>query len=82
MSAEKRNAIERIVETFEMGTALPEDLNLNAPEIQAFIETMPEFRRNAFIAMAQNPDTSRISAKFNQCLSAYYRTLITARETG
>lgn len=82
MSAEKRNAIERIVETFEMGTALPEDLNLNAPEIQAFIETMPEFRRNAFIAMAQNPDTRKISVKFNQCLSEYYRTLITARETG
>jgi benzoyl-CoA reductase/2-hydroxyglutaryl-CoA dehydratase subunit BcrC/BadD/HgdB len=82
MSVEKRNAIERIVEAFEMGAALPEDLNINAPEIQALMETMPEFRRGAFTAMAQNSDTRRISVKFNQCLSEYYRNLITARETG
>jgi benzoyl-CoA reductase/2-hydroxyglutaryl-CoA dehydratase subunit BcrC/BadD/HgdB len=82
MSTEKRNAIQRIVEAFEMGAALPEELDPNAPEIKAFAETLTEHRRGAFFAMAQNADTRKISVKFNKVQGEYYRKLVTAKDTG
>jgi benzoyl-CoA reductase/2-hydroxyglutaryl-CoA dehydratase subunit BcrC/BadD/HgdB len=82
MSTPKADAIERIVEAFEMASALPEDMDLESPEMKALIEMMPESRRNTFLAMAKDPDVRKMSAVFNRCLGIYWRKLLSAKDEG
>ncbi len=79
---EKADAIPRIVEAFEQGSMLPDDLNLDSPEMKAMLEFLPEGRRNTLLAMARDPDVRKMSAVFNRGLGKYWRDLLTARETG
>ncbi len=82
MNTHQANAIERIVEAFEQGSMLPEEMDLESPEMKALIAMMPENRRNTFLAMAKDPDVRKMSAIFNGCLSKYWKNLLSARESG
>ena len=53
MPEERRNALERMVETFNMTSNLPEDLDIESPPIQAMLATLDESQRNNFLAMAR-----------------------------
>jgi hypothetical protein len=82
MSPQNADAIQRIVEAFEQGSMLPEDMDLDSPEMKALIEFMPESRRNTFLAMAKDPDVRKMSAVFNRGLGKYWRSLLSAKELG
>jgi len=82
MSVQERDALERMVETFEMGASMPEEMDIESPEMKAMLETMPEGRRNAFLAMARDPDVRKMSNVFNGGLSKYWNAVYTAKERG
>ncbi len=82
MTTERTDAVQRIVEAFEMASMLPEDIDLESPEMQGLIAMMPESRRNMFLASAKDPDIRKMSAVFNRGLGKYWRSLLSAKETG
>jgi len=82
MTTEQRNALERMVETFQMGASLPEEMDLDSPEMQALIAMMPEGRRNSFLAMAKDPDVRKMSAVFNGGLGKFWDAVYTAKDRG
>ncbi|UCD57011.1 MAG: 2-hydroxyacyl-CoA dehydratase [Candidatus Hydrogenedentota bacterium] len=82
MTTEQRNALERIVEAFQMGAMLPEDMDIDSPEMKALIEMMPEGRRNTFLAMARDPDVRKMSNVFNGGLGRYWESVLNAKERG
>jgi hypothetical protein len=71
-----------MVETFQMGAALPEELDLDSPEVKALMEMMTESRRNTFLAMARDPDVRKMSNVFNEGLGKYWNSVYTAKEMG
>lgn len=71
-----------MVETFQMGAALPEELDLDSPEVKALMEMMTESRRNTFLAMAKDPDVRKMSNVFNDGLGKYWDSVYTAKERG
>ena len=82
MTTQQRNALERMVETFQQGAMIPEDMDLDSPEMQAMLEFMPENRRNTFLAMAKDPDVRKMSNVFNDGLGRYWDNVNTAKERG
>jgi len=82
MSEERRNALERMVETFQMGGALPEDLDLEEPGMKAMIDAMPESRRGTFLAMAGDPGIRKMSNVFNTELGKYWDKVYHAKDNG
>ena len=82
MSVQERNALERMVETFQQGAMIPEEMDLESPEMQALLEFMPESRRNTFLAMAKDPDVRKMSNVFNDGLGRYWENVNTAKERG
>ena len=82
MSGQEKKAIDRIVELFEMSSSLPEEVDVNLPEVQAFVQTLPEFLQNSFKAGTSDPDTRKISLAFNKGLGVYFNALRSAREAG
>jgi benzoyl-CoA reductase/2-hydroxyglutaryl-CoA dehydratase subunit BcrC/BadD/HgdB len=71
-----------MIEIFEMGASMPEDMDLESPEIKALLEMMPESRRNSFLAMARDPDVRKMSNVFNGGLSKFWDAVYTAKERG
>ena len=82
MNVQTPDAIERIVATFEMGASLPEDIDLDSPEVKALVDMMPEYMQKAFHASTSNPDVRSMTMLFNNCLKNYFNTLLSAKETG
>jgi benzoyl-CoA reductase/2-hydroxyglutaryl-CoA dehydratase subunit BcrC/BadD/HgdB len=82
MTTVQRNALERMVETFQMGAAMPEEMDLDSPEMKAMLETMPEGRRNSFLAMARDPDVRKMSNVFNGGLGKFWDAVYTAKDRG
>ncbi|MHC4862255.1 MAG: hypothetical protein ACYTDY_19415, partial [Planctomycetota bacterium] len=82
MSTQQADAIQRIVEAFEQGAMLPEDMDLESPEMQALIAMMPESQRNTFLAMAKDPDVRKMSVVFNRGLGKYWRSVLSAKDEG
>jgi len=82
MTTQQRNALERMVETFEQTSMLPEDLDIESPEMTAMLEMMPDGRRNAFLAMAKDPDVRKMSNVFNSGLSRFWESVLTAKDKG
>ena len=82
MSGRQKGAIDRMVELFEMSSSLPEDVDVNSPEVQAFVQTLPEFLQKGFRASTSDPDTRKMSLEFNKALRLYFHELRSAREAG
>jgi len=82
MSEGKRNALERMVETFQMGGALPDDLDLEDPGMKGMIDAMPEARKATFLAMAKDPGIRRMSNVFNAELGKYWDKVYNAKARG
>ena len=82
MSEQRRNALERMIETFQMGGALPDDLDLEEPGMKALIDSMSASRRATFLAMAKDPGIRKMSNVFNTELGKYWDTVYHARERG
>ena len=82
MTTEQRNALERMVETFEQGSMVPMDLDLDSPEMKAILDMMDESRRNTFLAMAKDPDIRKMSNVFNSGLSKYWQSVLAAKDQG
>ena len=82
MTTQQRNALERMVEIFQMGSALPEDMDLDSPEMKAIIEMMPESQRNTFLAMAKDPDVRKMSEVFNRGLGNHWNAVYGAKDSG
>ena len=82
MAENRRDALERMVETFNMTSNLAEDLDVESPAIKAMLDTMKEPQRNAFLAMAKDPGVRRMSNKSNAALAKYWDDVRHARERG
>ncbi|MCP4755955.1 MAG: 2-hydroxyacyl-CoA dehydratase [Proteobacteria bacterium] len=82
MAEQRRNALERMVETFQMTGALPEEMDLESPEMQAFLETLDESRKNNFLTMAKDPDVRKISNGLNTAMGKYWDDVIKAKSRG
>ncbi|GAB4344409.1 MAG: hypothetical protein Kow0099_23760 [Candidatus Abyssubacteria bacterium] len=76
------NALQRMVDAFEQGSMLPEDLDLDSPEMQAILAMLPESRRNMVLAMAKDPDVRKMSAVFNRNQGKFWRSVLSARDEG
>ena len=60
MTEQRENALSRMVDTFKMTSALPEDLDLETPQMKAVLDSMTTARRNNFLAMAKEPGIRRL----------------------
>jgi hypothetical protein len=82
MPEPRRNALERMVETFNMTSNLPEDLDVESPPVQALLATLTEFQRSNFLAMAKDPDTRKMATRSNAALGKYWDQVLHARDHG
>ncbi len=82
MEDQERNAIDRIVDVFEMTSGLPDDIDPESPEVRAVVETLPEFLQKGFEMTTADQDTRKIAKEFNKCLGIYFNQLRSARENG
>jgi len=82
MGEKRRSALERMVETFQMTSALPEDLDLEDPGMKAVLDSMSESRRNAFLTMAKDPGVRKMSTVSNAAMGKYWDQVYHARERG
>lgn len=82
MTTEQRSALERMVEAFQMGSAMPEEMDIDSPEIQGLLMMMTENRRNTFLAMAKDPDVRKISNVFNTGLGKFWENVLHAKDSG
>ena len=82
MNEIKNNALERMVQTFQMTSMLPEDLDLNDPNMKAFLDSMTESRRNNFLAMAKDPGIRKMSNANNASMAKYWDSVYHARDNG
>ena len=82
MGEKRRNVLEGIIETFNMTSNLPEDLDLEDPEMKAFLDSLPESRRNNFIAMVKDPDVRKMANISNAANGKYLDLVHHARELG
>jgi len=82
MSQDKINALERMIETFLMTSNLPEDMDLESPDMKVFLESMPEGKRTAFLTMAKDLDVRKMSNAFNTAMSKYWDTVLQAKSRG
>jgi hypothetical protein len=71
-----------MVETFNMTSTLPEDLDVESPPVQALLATLTEAQRSNFLAMAKDPDTRKISAHSNATMARYWDQVLHARDHG
>ena len=58
MAENRRDALERMVETFNMTSNMPEDLDVESPAVKAMLDTLTESQRSGFLAMAQSLQTA------------------------
>ncbi len=82
MGEERRNVLESIVETFNMTSNLPENLDLKDPEMKALLDSLTESRRNNFIAMVKDPDVRKMSNVSNAATGKYLDLIYHARDYG
>jgi hypothetical protein len=82
MPEPRRNALERMVETFNMTSNFPEDLDMESPPVQALLATLTEAQRSNFIAMAKDPDTRKMSVRSNAAMGKYWDQVLHARDHG
>jgi hypothetical protein len=82
MGEKRRNVLEGIIETFNMTSNLPEDLDLEDPGMKAFLDSLPESRRNNFIAMVKDPDVRKMANISNAANGKYLDLVYHARELG
>jgi hypothetical protein len=82
MGENRRNVLEGIIETFNMTSNLPEDLDLEDPAMKAFLDSLPESRRNNFIAMVKDPDVRKMANISNAANGKYLDLVYHARELG
>ncbi len=82
MAENRRNALERMVETFQMTGALPPEMDLESPEMQPMLDTMSEARKIAFLTMAKDLDVRKMSNVFNSALGKYWDDVGQARSRG
>jgi hypothetical protein len=82
MGENRRNVLEGIIETFNMTSNLPEDLDLEDPAMKAFLDSLTESRRNNFIAMVKDPDVRKMANISNAANGKYLDLVYHARELG
>ena len=82
MPEARRNALERMVETFQMTSTLPEELDVESPPVKALLATLTESQRNNFLAMAKDPGVRRMSVVSNAAMARYWNEVLHARERG
>ena len=82
MVEQRRNALERMVETFNATSAVPDDINIEDPDTKAFIDSMPEAQKNTFLTMVKDPGVKRMSAPFNAAMGTYWDTVVNAKSQG
>jgi len=82
MPEPRRNALERMVETFNMTSTLPEDLDVESPPVQALLATLTEAQRSNFLAMAKDPDVRKMAARSNAAMAKYWDQVLHARDHG
>jgi hypothetical protein len=82
MTEQRENALARMVNTFKMTSALPEDLDLESPQMKAVLDSMTEARRNNFLAMAKDPGIRKMSNANNTVMAKYWDTVYTAQDRG
>ncbi len=82
MPEAKRNALERMVETFNMTSNLPEDLDVESPPVQALLATLTESQKNNFLAMAKDPGVRKMSSVSNAAMGRYWDEVRNARDRG
>ena len=82
MPEERRNALERMIETFNMTSNLPEDLDIDSPPVQALLATLDEAQRNNFLAMAKDPGVRKMSVSSNAAMGRYWDEVLNARDRG
>ena len=78
----KNDALERMVQTFQMTSTLPEDLDLDDPNMKALLDSMTESRRNNFLAMAKDPGVRKMSNANNTAMAKYWDSVYHARDLG
>jgi benzoyl-CoA reductase/2-hydroxyglutaryl-CoA dehydratase subunit BcrC/BadD/HgdB len=76
------NALERMVAAFQMGSAIPEDLDFESPDVKLLLDSLPERRRAMFVTMAKDPDVRMISNVFNRGMGNYWESVLTAKDQG
>ncbi|MCP4752534.1 MAG: 2-hydroxyacyl-CoA dehydratase [Proteobacteria bacterium] len=82
MTEERRNALERVVETLHMTGALPPEMDFESAEMKAMLDTLPEARRVAFQTMAKDPYIRKMSNVFNVNMGDYWSDVLEARSQG
>lgn len=82
MSNTEADAINRMVTSFQMGSNLPDDLDVNSEEIKAYLATLSESRKSAFLAMTSDPDVRKMSTISNRGMGKYWQNVNTAKEQG
>jgi len=82
MSETKNSALERMVETFLMTSDLPEDMDLESPDMKVLLDSMPEGRRAAFLTTAKDPDVRKMSNAFNTAMVTYWNKVLQAKSEG
>ena len=82
MPEARRNALERMVETFNMTSDLPEDLDVESPPVQALLATLTESQRSNFLAMASDPGVRKMSSVSNAAMAKYWDAVLSARDRG
>ena len=71
MAEERRNALERMVEAFKMVDGVPDGIDFDDADTQAFIDSMPESRKNMFLTMAKDPGVKKMNAPFSAAMGQY-----------
>ncbi len=82
MTEDKRNALERMVETFQMTSSLPQEMDLDSVEMKAYMDSMPENRRLNFLTMAKDLDVRKISNALNGAMGEYWEIVLQAKSQG
>ena len=77
-----QDAIERMVGTFRMASALPEEIDFDSEPVKALLAGMEPGRRKTFLAMAKDPDVRKMSTVFNRGMGNYWESVVTAKDQG
>jgi benzoyl-CoA reductase/2-hydroxyglutaryl-CoA dehydratase subunit BcrC/BadD/HgdB len=82
MDEQKRNMLVRLHELFTMGSDLPDELDMESPDVKDFLDTLPEDRRIAFLTAAKDPDIRKMSVGFNRAFASYWGRVSRAKDQG
>jgi benzoyl-CoA reductase/2-hydroxyglutaryl-CoA dehydratase subunit BcrC/BadD/HgdB len=82
MSAENRMVVERLVEAFQRGASLPDEIDLDNPMVKSVLEKMSDSRRKFFEAMAKNRVARKINVAQARGMSKYWNEVRHAKENG